>query len=89
VLDEPTSHLDEHSETAVLAALATMRERATVVVVSHRVRVAETADRVVLLKGGRVIEQGRPGELLARDGAFRRLAASAPASPEPSPEAEP
>jgi ATP-binding cassette subfamily B protein len=77
LLDEPTSGLDAASERAVLDALdlvlGSAAEGRTVVSVSHRLGLAARADRVVVLDGGRVVEQGPPGELLAAGGAYARL----------------
>jgi ATP-binding cassette subfamily B protein len=73
LLDEPTSGLDAESERAVLAALDRAAEGRTVLSVSHRLGLAARADRVVVLDGGRVAEQGQPGELLAAGGAYARL----------------
>jgi ABC-type multidrug transport system fused ATPase/permease subunit len=73
LLDEPTSGLDAASEQAVLDALDRAAEGRTVVSVSHRLSLAARADRVVVLDGGRVVEQGPPGELLAAGGAYARL----------------
>jgi ATP-binding cassette, subfamily B, bacterial len=73
LLDEPTSGLDAASEQAVLDALDRAAEGRTVVSVSHRLGLAARADRVVVLDGGRVVEQGPPGELLAAGGGYARL----------------
>ena len=73
LLDEPTSGLDAASEQAVLDALDRAAEGRTVLSVSHRLSLAARADRVVVLHGGRVVEQGPPGELLAAGGAYARL----------------
>ena len=77
LLDEPTSGLDAASEQAVLDALdlvfGSAADGRTVVSVSHRLSLADRADRVVVLDGGRVVEQGPPGELLAAGGAYARL----------------
>ena len=73
LLDEPTSGLDAASERAVLDALDRAAEGRTVVAVSHRLSLAARADRVVVLDGGRVVEQGPPAELLAAGGAYARL----------------
>jgi ABC-type multidrug transport system fused ATPase/permease subunit len=77
LLDEPTSGLDAASEQAVLDALDLVLDSAaggrTVLSVSHRLGLAARADRVVVLDGGRVVEQGPPGELLAAGGAYARL----------------
>jgi ABC-type transport system involved in cytochrome bd biosynthesis fused ATPase/permease subunit len=71
--DEPTSGLDAASEHAVLDALDRAAEGRTVLAVSHRLSLAARVDRVVVLDGGRVVEQGPPGELLAAGGAYARL----------------
>ena len=76
LLDEPTSGLDAASEQAVLDALDLAAEGRTVLSVSHHLNMADRADRadrVVVLDGGRVVEQGPPGELLAVGGAYARL----------------
>ncbi|HEX3212479.1 MAG TPA: ABC transporter ATP-binding protein [Actinomycetota bacterium] len=73
LLDEPTSGLDAASEQAVLDALDRAAEGRTVLSVSHRLSLAARADRVVVLDGGRVVEQGPPGELLAAGGAYASL----------------
>jgi ABC-type multidrug transport system fused ATPase/permease subunit len=73
LLDEPTSGLDAASERVVLDALDRAAEGRTMVAVSHRLSLAARADRMVVLDGGRVVEQGPPGELLAAGGAYARL----------------
>jgi ATP-binding cassette, subfamily B, bacterial len=73
LLDEPTSGLDAASERDVLDALDRAAEGRTVLSVSHRLGLAARSDRVVVLDGGRVVEQGPPGELLAAGGAYARL----------------
>ena len=73
LLDEPTSGLDAASEQAVLDALDRAAEGRTVLSVSHRLSLAARADRVVVLDGGRVVEQGPPRDLLAAGGSYARL----------------
>jgi ABC-type multidrug transport system fused ATPase/permease subunit len=73
VLDEVTSHLDPVSERAITSAVARLARRRTVLVISHRLRLAAIADAVVVLAGGRAIEAGPPAELLVRAGPYRRL----------------
>jgi ATP-binding cassette, subfamily B, bacterial len=73
LLDEPTSGLDAASERAALDALDRAAEGRTALAVSHRLGLAARADRVVVLDGGRVVEQGPPAELLAAGGAYARL----------------
>jgi ATP-binding cassette, subfamily B, bacterial len=73
LLDEPTSGLDAASEDAVLRALERAVRGRTVVTVSHQLALAARADRVIVLQGGRVVEQGRHSELLDQDGHYAAL----------------
>ncbi len=74
VLDEATSNLDTHSEKRVQAALAKLMEHRTVIVVAHRLSTIRNADKVVVLDGGRIVEEGAPDELLkVPGGRFRQM----------------
>jgi ATP-binding cassette subfamily C protein CydD len=73
ILDEATSHQDEASEAAIADALERLMAGRTVLVVAHRLRLAQRADRVAVLDHGQVIEVGPPADLLAGDGPYRRL----------------
>ena len=73
LLDEATASLDVENETEVQGALSRLLAGRTVIVIAHRMRTVMAADRVVVLDGGRVAEQGSPAELLARDGLFARM----------------
>jgi ATP-binding cassette subfamily B protein len=73
VLDEPTSALDAESEWRVQEALARLRAGRTTFVVAHRLSTIADADRIVLLEHGRIVEQGTPGDLIARNGAYAGL----------------
>lgn len=73
LLDEPTANLDVHSERLIAEALRRLRQRRTVIMVAHRLAAARSADRIVVLQGGRVVEVGAPGELLRQGGHFHRL----------------
>ena len=75
VLDEATSHQDEASEEAIADAVARLVRGRTVLVIAHRLRMAQRADEVVLLAGGRALEAGPPDALLAQGGAYRDLVA--------------
>jgi subfamily B ATP-binding cassette protein MsbA len=73
ILDEATSALDAESETLVQHALANLMRNRTVVVIAHRLSTIRSADRIVVLDGGRVVESGSHEELLAHAVVYRRL----------------
>ncbi|WP_278262550.1 ABC transporter ATP-binding protein [Nocardia sp. AG03] len=73
VLDEATAALDPDSETAVQRALAELTAGRTVLVIAHRLHTIAAADQIVVLDGGRLVEQGTFATLTARDGLFARM----------------
>lgn len=74
ILDEATSHLDVRSEAAVQTGLQRLRAGRTTLVIAHRLSTVASADRVLVLDRGRVVEQGVPDELREAGGRFQRLA---------------
>jgi ABC-type multidrug transport system fused ATPase/permease subunit len=75
ILDEPTASLDSVSERAVLAALARLHEGRTTFVIAHRLSTVRSADRILVLDGGRIAAQGRHEELLQASPLYQRLCA--------------
>ena len=74
LLDEATASLDVENETRVQGALSRLLAGKTVLVIAHRMRTVEAADRIVVLADGKVAEEGRPEELLAdAHSMFRRM----------------
>jgi ATP-binding cassette, subfamily C, bacterial CydD len=77
ILDEITSQLDPASEERIREALARLARDRTVLVVSHRMRLVSSVDRVVVLEGGRIVQTGSPADLAAVSGPYRRILATA------------
>lgn len=75
ILDEATSALDAESEHLVQEALETLQRDRTTLVIAHRLSTIRHADTIVVLDGGRVVEQGPHEELLAKGGAYAKLVA--------------
>ena len=75
LLDEATASLDTECETQVQHALSKLVRGRTVIIVAHRMRTIENADRIVVLKDGSIAEQGTPEELVQKDGIFRKMVA--------------
>ena len=73
LLDEATASLDVENETKVQEALSHLLAGKTVLVIAHRMRTVEAADKIVVLAEGRVAEEGSPAELMARGGLFCRM----------------
>ncbi|MBR5110907.1 MAG: ATP-binding cassette domain-containing protein [Clostridia bacterium] len=74
LLDEATASLDVENETKVQGALSRLLTGKTVLVIAHRMRTVEAADKVIVLADGKAAEQGSPAELMEKnDGMFRRM----------------
>lgn len=73
ILDEPTTGLDRENEQAVIEALQRLAQKRTTFLVTHDLTLANQADVIVYLEKGRIIEQGSPQDLIARNGRYARL----------------
>lgn len=73
ILDEATSSVDTQTERVIQAALARLLKGRTALVIAHRLSTVANAHRIVVIEGGRIVEQGTHTELLAAGGVYREL----------------
>lgn len=73
LLDEPTSALDTESEESIVAALENLPRQKTTIVIAHRLSTVRRADRIIVIDGGCITQQGTHDELLAVEGRYRRM----------------
>ncbi|MEQ1860426.1 MAG: ABC transporter ATP-binding protein [Chthoniobacteraceae bacterium] len=77
ILDEPTSALDPTTESAIMATLEELMRGRTTLIITHRIATIHRVDKIVVLDGGTIAEEGRGPELVARGGVYARLYRSA------------
>jgi ATP-binding cassette subfamily B protein len=73
ILDEPTSSIDSKTEAVILDALDRLMEGRTTFMIAHRLSTVRRADRILVVEGGRVVEQGTHPQLLVKDGLYKQL----------------
>jgi subfamily B ATP-binding cassette protein MsbA len=73
IFDEATSALDTESEVLVQQAISRLMEDRTAIVIAHRLSTVQRADRILVIDGGRIVEQGTHSELLASEGRYSQL----------------
>ena len=73
LLDEATASLDVENETLIQTALSRLIQNKTVLVIAHRMRTVENADKIIVLSNGTVTEAGNPNELMNKKGLFRHM----------------
>lgn len=73
ILDEATSALDTESEKLVQTALENMTKNRTSIVIAHRLSTIQSADEIIVMQRGEIVEQGKHQELLAKNGMYKKL----------------
>ncbi len=73
ILDEATSSLDSESEAAIQDGLRTLRRGRTTFVIAHRLSTIRSAEQILVMEGGEIVERGTHAELLAKHGRYRQL----------------
>ncbi|MDC3105063.1 ABC transporter ATP-binding protein/permease [bacterium] len=73
ILDEATSSLDSESENLIQDALTNLMKDRTSLVIAHRLSTIENADNIIVLKEGKIIEQGSHSSLIAKNGSYKKL----------------
>ncbi len=73
ILDEATSALDTESERHIQDALNTLQQNRTSIVIAHRLSTIESADKIIVMEQGKIVEQGNHDSLLAKQGAYAQL----------------
>ncbi|HXW89504.1 MAG TPA: ABC transporter ATP-binding protein [Terriglobales bacterium] len=89
ILDEPTAALDTESEALVIEALERLMKGRTVITIAHRLSTIRNANRILVLKDGRLAEQGSHAELMARGGVYAELYHVQFGKSQPAAQAEP
>ena len=81
LLDEATASPDVENETKVQDTLSALLQNKTVLVIAHRMRTVQAADQIIVLKDGRVVEAGKPEDLMKQNGEFLKMVTSGSKAP--------
>ncbi len=73
ILDEATANVDPENEEALMQAIHSLTKDKTIIMIAHRLKTVERADQIVVLDQGRIVEQGKHRELLAKQGLYSRF----------------
>lgn len=73
ILDEATANIDPENEEALMQAIYSLTKNKTIIMIAHRLKTVEHADQIIVLAQGRIVEQGKHQELLAKQGLYNRF----------------
>ena len=73
ILDEATANVDPENEEALMQAIHSLTKNKTIIMIAHRLKTVEHADQIIVLNQGRIVEQGKHQELLAKQGLYSRF----------------
>ena len=73
ILDEATANVDPENEEALMQAIHSLTKNKTIIMIAHRLKTIEHADQIIVLNQGRIVEQGKHQELLAKRGLYSRF----------------
>jgi ABC-type multidrug transport system fused ATPase/permease subunit len=73
ILDEATSNIDSETEHLIGEGIQRLLANRTALIIAHRLSTIQSADRILVLLGGEIVQEGRHDELIARDGLYRQL----------------
>ena len=73
ILDEATANIDPENEEALMQAIEALTQGKTIIMIAHRLKTVEHADQIIVLAQGRIVEQGKHQELLAKQGLYNRF----------------
>ena len=73
ILDEATANVDPENEEALMQAIYSLTKNKTIIMIAHRLKTVEHADQIIVLAQGRIVEQGKHQELLAKQGLYNRF----------------